>query len=78
MVYAMGGYPEYGPALQIEGSEDGKHVFQPQRQPVGTMRVQPMIAEADSQTCRYPVKENSFKENLPAEHEQSGDGADMK
>jgi len=77
MMDAVNGHPEDGAAFEAERSAEGEEVFQPHRAFVAPMRMQPVVAHADSQTGGNPIDENRNEEPTPAEHKQSGDGTDV-
>ena len=48
MVHAVGGHPEDRSAFQRHRAERGEEIFQPERNLIGAVRVQPVVAHADA------------------------------
>src|ERR1035441_7291348 len=78
MMHAVGGHPENGTAFQRQGAEGGENVFQPQRNLVRPVRVQTVVAHADTEADGDVVKYGRHGQSLPTEHEEGGHGPHMK
>src|SRR3954453_17706836 len=78
MMHPVRGDPEDRPAFQRQRPADREYVLEPLRYGVGAMRMQPVVAHADTQPRAEPVKEESGGKRLPVKHEKSGDSADVE
>src|SRR5919197_305427 len=78
MMNAMRGHPEDRPALHRQGTADRKKVFQPQRDFVGSMRMQSVITKADPQIDCYPVQKSGNCEVHPTELKECRDRPQVK
>src|SRR6187399_1847027 len=78
MVDAVRRDPENRAAFQSQSSADGEEVLEGLRNVIRTMRMQPVIAQADPEANRHPVNGHGDKHDLPTEHEERGDCAYVK
>ena len=75
---AVRGYPEDRAAFQSERGADRQTIFEPLGSPIAAVRQQAVIAHADSQAARNPVKKERDEKRIPREEEQRRYGADVK
>src|ERR1051326_4482025 len=78
MVQAVHCYPKDRSTFERQGAAKSEEVLDQDRHLVRTMRVQAVIANADSQPGGHTIRDDGRCEDSPTEHEQRGERSDMK
>jgi hypothetical protein len=78
MMDAVCGYPGNRPTFQSESAANGKRVIKPDRRLEGSVRMQPMVTQADPQPCCGPIERHGYEKQFPGKEEESRNGAGME
>lgn len=78
MVHPVSGHPGDGSAFEGQRAADCQEMLDALGCLVAPVSEQTVVTDADAQTSSDPPKYDCQHKRLPAEHEQRGDGADVK
>jgi hypothetical protein len=78
MMEAVGGCPKNRPPFKCKCAANRKEILKRPRHPVGTVRMQPMVAHADPHSSRNPMKEHGDGEIPPAKGEYGSNCSGVK